>query len=104
VILRDRALTCEALAQCTNPCRADCVSEACSDISGDDGPKGRPGVLYRFGQIIVIPAAMDAWVHHIGWRRAAGIEAVLRDARVRLPGVRWCTCRSPPAVGTARVT
>ncbi len=80
MILRDRVLTCEALAQCTNPCRADWVSEACSDISGDDGPKGRPGVLYRFGQIIVIPAAMDACVHHIAGvaRPASKLSCAMR--------------------------
>src|SRR5262249_25128564 len=35
-------------------------------------------VPYRFGQVVIIPAAMDARGHHIGCRRAADIEAVLR--------------------------
>src|SRR6266566_10164041 len=35
-------------------------------------------VPHRLGEVIVIPAAMDAWGHHIARRRAAGIKAVLR--------------------------
>src|SRR5713226_6406300 len=36
-------------------------------------------VPHRLGEVIVLPAAMDAWSHHIARRRAAGIEAVLRQ-------------------------
>src|ERR1700716_1605133 len=34
-------------------------------------------VPHRLGEVIVLPAAMDAWGHHIACRRAASIEAVL---------------------------
>ncbi len=35
-------------------------------------------VPYRLGEVVVLPAAMDARGHHIARRRAAGIEAILR--------------------------
>jgi hypothetical protein len=37
------------------------------------------GDEWRDGYRVVTPAAMDAWGHHIARRRAAGIEAVLRQ-------------------------
>src|SRR5215831_17669692 len=36
----------------------------------------------RLGEVIIIPATMDAWGHHIACRCAAGIEALLPDAFV----------------------
>src|SRR5262249_26625729 len=37
-------------------------------------------VPHRLGEVIVVSATMDAWGHHIARRRAADIEAVLRQA------------------------
>ncbi len=37
------------------------------------------GDEWRDGYRVVTPAAMDAWGHHIARRRAASIEAVLRQ-------------------------
>lgn len=37
-------------------------------------------VTYRLGEISVLSAAMNACGHHIARRRAAGIEAVFRQA------------------------
>src|SRR5215472_16759789 len=36
-------------------------------------------VPYWLGEIVVIPAAMDAWSHHIARRCALDVEAVLRQ-------------------------
>ena len=36
-------------------------------------------VPHRLGEVIVFSAAMDAWGHHVARRRAASIEAVLRQ-------------------------
>lgn len=33
-----------------------------------------PHVPHRLGEVIVLPAAMDAWGHHIACRRAASIS------------------------------
>src|SRR5207248_10315480 len=37
-------------------------------------------VPHRLGEVVVVPAAMDARGHHVARRRAAGVKAVLRQA------------------------